>query len=215
MRHPQPARFFIKLLAILPAALIALLILKDGVDFPFQDQWVIAPFFNKLAHGTLTFNDLFALLNEHRQFFPNVFFVALGWLTHWNVKIEMCVTFLLACVISFNIFFRERLNFFAHPVLQLAQRRTTRLLCAHRLPDDVPDNRAFRSPEFAKKVSALDVPGDARDVFLRERDSLLGARVARAGSVNVVARDQSEEVVAARVVRRLRVQPRNLFSRLS
>ncbi len=104
MQHPQPARFLIKLLAILPAALIALLILKDGVDFPFQDQWVIAPFFSKFAHGALTFNDLFALLNEHRQFFPNLFFVALGWLTHWNVKIEMWVTFALACLISFNVY---------------------------------------------------------------------------------------------------------------
>jgi hypothetical protein len=104
MRHPQPARFIIKLLAILPAAFIALLILKDGVDFPFQDQWVIAPFFYKFAHGALTFNDLFALLNEHRQFFPNIFFVALGWLTHWNVKIEMWVTFLAACLISFNVY---------------------------------------------------------------------------------------------------------------
>jgi hypothetical protein len=104
MRHPQLARLVIKFLAILPAALIALLILKDGVDFPFQDQWVIAPFFNKFAHGALTFNDLFALLNEHRQFFPNIFFVALGWLTHWNVKVEMWVTFLVACLISFNIY---------------------------------------------------------------------------------------------------------------
>ncbi len=91
-------------LATLPPCLLGMLIVKFSVDVPFGDQWTIAFLFEKFAQGTLSFNDLFAQQNEYRQFFPNLIFVMLGWLTYWNVKYEMLLIFLLACFISHNIY---------------------------------------------------------------------------------------------------------------
>lgn len=86
------------------AGLILYFILRYGVDVPYMDQWEYVRFFDHLAKGTLNFDELFALQCEYRQLFPNLIFVALGWLTHWNVKYEMIVIFLLACLTSYNIF---------------------------------------------------------------------------------------------------------------
>jgi hypothetical protein len=89
--------------AALAACAPAWLILKYGVDVPYWDQWDIAPFFEKLARGTLTASDLFAQYNEYRQFFPNLLFVALGWLTGWNVRVEMLASLLLAFAVAFGV----------------------------------------------------------------------------------------------------------------
>ncbi|HEX6182994.1 MAG TPA: hypothetical protein VFZ44_03715 [Pyrinomonadaceae bacterium] len=89
--------------AALAACAPAWLILRYGVDVPYWDQWDIAPFFEKLARGTLTAADLFAQFNEYRQFFPNLLFVALGWLTGWDVRVEMLASLLLAVLVAFNV----------------------------------------------------------------------------------------------------------------
>lgn len=91
-------------LALLPACLIALLIWEYSVDVPQVDQWELVGLFEKFAQRTLSLGDLFAQQNEYRQFFPNILFVGLGWLTRWDVRYEMLFTFLLACLISFNVF---------------------------------------------------------------------------------------------------------------
>jgi hypothetical protein len=88
----------------LPPCLIAALIFKYGVDFPFEDQWSLAHIFVSLSEGTLTFGHLYAFQNEYRQFFPNVVIVALGWLTRWDVRYEMVFSLLLASLTSFNIY---------------------------------------------------------------------------------------------------------------
>ncbi|HEY0080054.1 MAG TPA: hypothetical protein VGB73_15690 [Pyrinomonadaceae bacterium] len=80
------------------------MIFAYGVDVPFADEWEIAPFFTKKAQGRLAFSELFALVNEYRQFFPNLIFVHLGWLTGWDVRFEMLLSFLLACLVSHNIY---------------------------------------------------------------------------------------------------------------
>ncbi len=89
--------------AALAACAPAWLILRYGVDVPYWDQWDIAPFFERLARGSLSASDLFAQFNEYRQFFPNLLFVALGRLTGWNVRVEMLASLLLACLVAFNV----------------------------------------------------------------------------------------------------------------
>jgi hypothetical protein len=42
-------------------------------------------------------------VNEYRQFFPNVIFVGLGKLTHWDLRYEMILVFVAACLISLNV----------------------------------------------------------------------------------------------------------------
>ncbi|MDX6500225.1 MAG: hypothetical protein QOG23_3485 [Blastocatellia bacterium] len=103
-QKPQPPQWFVFCLSLLPACLLALLIFKYSVDLPQWDQWAYVTFFEKLSRASLTFGDLFAQVNEYRQFFPNLVFVVLGWLTHWDVRYEMVVTFLTACLISLNVY---------------------------------------------------------------------------------------------------------------
>lgn len=91
-------------LAVLPAMYVGLSILRYGVDGPLWDEWLIGGYLDKFAQGTLSFADLFQQQNEYRQFFPNLIFVALGWLTSWDVRSWMVMSFLLAGLISFNIY---------------------------------------------------------------------------------------------------------------
>jgi hypothetical protein len=81
----------------------AWLIWQYSVDVPFLDQWGIAHFFEKLAQGRLTLSDLYEQQNEFRQFFPHLIFIGLGWLTRWDVRYEMVVSLLLACLVAFNV----------------------------------------------------------------------------------------------------------------
>jgi hypothetical protein len=102
-QHNEAPRFFL-LVAIVPACFICWMIFKYSVDLPFSDQWEYVPLFVKHAHGELAFSDLFAQLYEYRQFFPNLIFVHVGAITRWDVRYEMFISFLLACVISYNIY---------------------------------------------------------------------------------------------------------------
>lgn len=91
-------------LAIFPAFFLALLVLNYGVNVPYWDQWGIAPLFEKIHDGSFSFNDLFMQHNESRLLFPKFVFIPLAYLTHWNVKYEMAFTFLLACIVSLNVY---------------------------------------------------------------------------------------------------------------
>ncbi|MDQ3649308.1 MAG: hypothetical protein M3458_03305 [Acidobacteriota bacterium] len=104
MQPSSIVRVLVLCLTALPACFLGILILKFSVDVPFWDQWDIAHFFEKVSRGSLSFGDLFAQQNEYRQFFPYIIFVALGWLTGWDVRYEMVFSFFLACVVAFNIF---------------------------------------------------------------------------------------------------------------
>jgi len=95
---------------LLPPFFLAGLIFTYSVDLPQWDQWGYVSFFEEFSRGALTFGHLFALANEYRQFFPNLFFVALGWLTRWDVRYEMWALFLVACLISFNVYRLARLT---------------------------------------------------------------------------------------------------------
>jgi hypothetical protein len=69
-----------------------------------MDQWdTPARVLVKAAQGNLSFSDLIAQHNESRKFFPRLLFIGLAYLTNWNVKYEMLVTFTLACLVSYNI----------------------------------------------------------------------------------------------------------------
>ena len=108
--HARLVRLMAFCVALTPAVFLALLILEYSVDFPQWDQWVYVRFFEKLAQHTLTFGDLFAQVNEYRQFFPNILFVVLGRLTRWDLRYEMWATFLFAGLISFNVYRLARLT---------------------------------------------------------------------------------------------------------
>ena len=92
------------LLLSLPALLTGLLIAFYGVDVPYGDQWDgTCHLFQKMEAGTLGIPDFYELHNEHRIFFPRLIAFGLAKLTHWNVRAELLVIWLLACVCSLNI----------------------------------------------------------------------------------------------------------------
>src|SRR5918995_6429265 len=91
-------------LIMLPVGFTALFIAIYSVDVPYADQWHTAQLFVQAAEGSLSFTHLFEQHNEFRQVFPHLLFLALGTITHWNVRYEMLVSLLLACLVSFNIY---------------------------------------------------------------------------------------------------------------
>jgi hypothetical protein len=91
-------------LAILPACLLGLLLVKYSVNVPFQDQWAIARLLPKWVEGTLSFGDLIAQHNESRKFFPRLIFLTLAQFTHWDVRYEMLISFFLACIVAVNLY---------------------------------------------------------------------------------------------------------------
>ena len=90
-------------LPLAPAMFLAVLILRYWVDLPQYDEWDSVTFFEHLSQGSLTASLLFKQANEYRQFFPNVIVVALGWLTRWDIRYDMVVIFVTACLISMNV----------------------------------------------------------------------------------------------------------------
>ena len=104
-RRPEATRLlWFALAALAPAGLLLALMLTYWVDVPFWDQWGAARFFGAYARGQLTLHDLFRPQNEYRQFFPHLIFVGLGWLTRWDVRAEMFVSFLLACLACLGVY---------------------------------------------------------------------------------------------------------------
>ena len=103
-RDPFGRPAFTFLVLALPALCLGCLIFRYGVDTPWGDQWDgMAHLFEKMQAGNLRLADFFAFHNEHRIFFPRLLSFALARLTHWNIRAEMLVIWVLLCVCSVNI----------------------------------------------------------------------------------------------------------------
>jgi hypothetical protein len=87
-----------------PAIWIGVLVFLYGVDTPWGDQWDGTwPLLEKMQKGTLGLADFFAFHNEHRIVFPRLIAFGLARLTHWNVRAELLVIWILACLCSVNL----------------------------------------------------------------------------------------------------------------
>jgi len=96
------ARFLIiALLLILPAVLALLFIKHYAVNVSTWDDLTFVILFDKLYTGHLSFADLFAQINEHRLFFPRLFMLMLGVLTHHNTVVECYFSWFLICLTGF------------------------------------------------------------------------------------------------------------------
>jgi hypothetical protein len=101
------------LLLALPGLWLGYLIFSYAVDVPFGDQWDgIAPLFVKMRSGTLGFSDFFAFHNEHRIFFPRLLIFPLAKLTNWNVRAEVALIWVLACLCALNVWRLSRVTGF-------------------------------------------------------------------------------------------------------
>lgn len=92
------------LVLALPALWVGWLVYRYGVDSPWGDEWDSTRLLlEKMEAGTLGLTDFFAFHNEHRIFFPRVLTFALAKLTHWNVRAELLMIWILVCVCSLNL----------------------------------------------------------------------------------------------------------------
>ena len=99
-----PRKVLELLVLLVPALWLGSLIFHYGVDSPWGDQWDgTFPLLAKTQAGTLRLSDFFAFHNEHRIFFPSLLSFFLARLTHWNVRAELLVIWLLTCVCAFNV----------------------------------------------------------------------------------------------------------------
>lgn len=96
--------------AICPGFITGALIVSNWVNVPIVDEWDLFPLYQQFAEGSLGFATLFAQVNEYRQFFPNTIFVTVAWLTNGDVRYLMVLTFIFACLISFNVYHLGKLT---------------------------------------------------------------------------------------------------------
>ncbi|TAD80111.1 MAG: hypothetical protein EA001_01995 [Oscillatoriales cyanobacterium] len=91
---------------VLPALLLAALMVRYGVNLPTYDQWdTPGVLFVKLAEQQpLTFADFISQHNESRKVFPRLIFLGLAYLTGWDIRAELAVIFVLVCGAAGAIF---------------------------------------------------------------------------------------------------------------
>lgn len=82
---------------IMPAIVLALMIARF-VNVPFLDEWSWTALSVALHHGTLSWSDVFAPHNEHRNVVANLVFVAIDRTIGWNILTEQLVSFALLCI---------------------------------------------------------------------------------------------------------------------
>src|SRR6266849_4732320 len=92
-----------------PFAVLVWFVVHFGVNVPIADDWPFAYFFHAIRFKTATFDDFFALANEHRLFFPKLIWTPLAFATHWNLKAELVLDLVLALII-FAVFYRIALR---------------------------------------------------------------------------------------------------------
>lgn len=97
-----------RLLLAIPFILAALCILaglvRHGVNTPFWDEWEMVPIFQKIDDGTLPLGDLWDQHNEHRILFPNIVMTAAAYLTDWNIKTELYISFAFSLVSALMLY---------------------------------------------------------------------------------------------------------------
>ena len=92
-------------LAIISPLILGILIWRYSVNVPFWDQWdTPGQLIVEASQSQLTVEQWMRQHNESRTLFPNLIFLTLANLTNWNTRSEMLVTFLLACLVSVNIY---------------------------------------------------------------------------------------------------------------
>lgn len=98
MRFHIPERIKVGLLIGLPILIVAVYIWLFGVNFPLFDQWENIPLLMKVEQGQLSLQDLFSQHNEHRPFFPRTIWLSLAAWTHYNIRAELWVNFVIMLV---------------------------------------------------------------------------------------------------------------------
>jgi hypothetical protein len=110
-------RFIMFFVTILPAIFLGYLVLENSVNIPYMDDWDTPGLILTTSQGQLLpVADWFAQHNESRPLFPRLIFTILAYLTGWDLRYQMLLSFLVACLIAFNIFYISHKTVKASPV---------------------------------------------------------------------------------------------------
>ena len=103
-RTGRLASFFLFFAASLPGIILAVIIVHNWVNIPHMDQWGISRVFDSYFERGLPLEDLIEQHNESRKAVPRLIILALGLISKWDVRWEICFTFLLACLLSITFY---------------------------------------------------------------------------------------------------------------
>jgi hypothetical protein len=87
----------------IPLLATALFIASFGTNVPFWDEWGLAPLLEKLVHHEATPADFFQPQSEHRFVVPRLILAPLAVETHWNVIVELWLSFVVAVAGYFGL----------------------------------------------------------------------------------------------------------------
>ncbi|MEG4864528.1 MULTISPECIES: hypothetical protein [unclassified Microcoleus] len=83
-------------LYLIPVVLLIGFVAHFSINVPIDDEWRLAPFFEKIAQGNITFNDFWALHSNHRIVFPKIIISLLAFASRWNINYQLCLSIGLA-----------------------------------------------------------------------------------------------------------------------
>ncbi len=93
------------IIPFLPVAFIAFLIIKYSVNIPNEISWTAYDLLSNILTGTGSMADFFSQQNESRPFVPRLITIALAFLFKGDIAYQSFLTLLMACLISFNIYY--------------------------------------------------------------------------------------------------------------
>jgi len=102
--HFSKAKVFLFVIYLFPFAFLLWFVNSFSVNVPWEDDWQLLSFFEKIYFGKVGFHDFFAQHNEHRMFFPKIIFAASAFTSKWNIKYQLYFSVFLAAVSFFTIY---------------------------------------------------------------------------------------------------------------
>jgi hypothetical protein len=91
MKHLALRSFY-----MIPFVVLLWFVASFSVNVPVHDQWRLVSLFEKLAGGTATCGDFWALHGSHRIVFPKMLMSALAFCSQWNISLELVASILFA-----------------------------------------------------------------------------------------------------------------------
>lgn len=83
-------------LYLIPVVILIGFVAHFSINVPIDDEWRLAPLFEKIAQGNITFNDFWALHSNHRIVFPKIIISLLAFASRWNINYPLCLSIGLA-----------------------------------------------------------------------------------------------------------------------
>ena len=83
---PTEPRLLAPIAAVVIAGLYLLYVTHFSTNFPIAEEWSVVPLVHAALHGHLTWRDLWTQHFESRMLFPNLIFVAAGFIDRYDLR---------------------------------------------------------------------------------------------------------------------------------